>query len=135
MKTGYKVFLNEGSPEDGDVLTSAITTMPDLTVKYSKVDWTKTNPVPAKNGYHLLLFRTLQDATAFMYNEAKWPYFGGREIWRVLYKGQVKLPPFSTYLATYTNLTEEIIQRYSTIFNWPLGTIMAKEVLLLEREV
>lgn len=97
-----------------------------LEVQYKEGDFVKAPERAAKHGYHLLIFKTKRDALLFTMGDTV-----ELRIWRAVYKGVVKrLPPMGTFYAL--DVLDELRKLHCPL--WPKGTLMVKEVMLLEEE-
>jgi len=92
-------------------------------IRYKKLGWNVAPKWLAQMGYHLLAFRTIEDAVKFGIDQD----LGSVDIWEVELMGIIKkMPP-------KLDIHQICCGNTVPFGDWPEGTIMAKKVKLIKK--
>lgn len=94
-------------------------------VRYKKLGWNVAPKWLAQNGYHLVAFRTIEDAVKFGLDED----LVSVDIWEVELMGIIKKMPPKLDIHQICRGNKEAVP----FGDWPEGTIMAKKVKLIKK--
>lgn len=97
---------------------------------YDENYFSKAPEKAVEKGYHLLVFNTLHDVREFQRTFSA--FLDSEEVWRVVYRGVIVNPPplgMENIMGGETYASMFAVDR-----DWPKGTIMAREVMLIEKE-
>ena len=120
MSEYYKVVNNTGGR-----LSSAMADPSPFSIRYIPGKWVKACDYFATRGYHLLVFNHLGKAESFyVVNHLT----NSCEIWSCAIKDKVNLPKICHIYSLSLGLL-----RIRPCGLWPIATVMAKEVKLIER--
>ena len=94
-------------------------------IRYKKLGWNVAPKWLAEMGYHLLAFRTIEDAVKFGLDEG----LVSVDIWEVELMGIIKKMPPKLDIGQICYGNKKAVP----FGDWPEGTIMAKKVKLIKK--